>query len=88
MYVPALPEKYGQKNSWIWGAGFEWATFTLTTQFDGNRTIKISHPLIDGGYQWNWPKYYFNIKWQFKWPNENPNLTYYDGFSMGIGYVW
>ena len=88
MYAPALPEKYGLKNSWIWGAGFEWSTFTLKTQYDGNRTIKISHPLIDGGYQWNWPQYYFNIKYQLKWPSGVSKLTYYDGFSMVVGYVW
>ena len=88
MYAPALPEKYGIENSWIWGAGFEWATLTLKTQYDGNRTIKKSHPLIDGGYQWNWPTYNFNIKYQLKWPSDNSKLTYYDGFSMGIGYVW
>ena len=88
MYVSALPEKYGQKNSLIWGAGFEWATFTLETQADGNRTIKISQPLIDGGYQWNRPKYYFNIKYQLKWPSEYSKLTYLNSFSMGVGYVW
>jgi hypothetical protein len=76
-------------DMWIWGAGFEWATFTLETEADGNRTIKISHPLIDGGYQWNTSSNsFFNIKYQLKWPSGNSNLTYSNAYSMGVGYVW
>ena len=87
MYVSALPEKYGQKNSWIWGAGFEWATFTLKTQASGDRTIKMNHLFVDGGYQWNWADKYFNVKYKLQWPSENKNLDYYDAFYFGLGFT-
>ena len=88
MYAPALPEKYGQKGSWIWGAGFEWATLTLTTKYDGIRTIKMSRPIIGGGYQYHWSEYYFNIEYQISSPTGYSNFTIVDGINLGLGYVW
>ena len=86
MYAPALPENYGQKNSWIWGAGFEWATFTLKTQAGGDRTIKMNHPFVDGGYQWNWTDKYFNVKYKYHFQSEDNNLSY-GALYIGLGFV-
>ena len=82
---------YGVETStfgWIWEAGFEWATLTLTTKYDGIRTIKMSRPIIGGGYQYHWSEYYFNGKYQVKWPTGYSNFTYNDGINFGLGYVW
>ena len=88
MYASALPEKYGQNGSWIWGAGFEWATLTLTTKYDGIRTIKMNGPIIGGGYQYHWSEYYLNIEYQISSPTGYSNFTIVDGINLGIGYVW
>jgi len=88
MYASALPEKYGQNGSWIWGAGFEWVTLTLRTKYAGIRTIKTSGPIIGGGYQYHWSEYYFNIEYQISSPTGYSNFTIVDGINLGIGYVW
>ena len=88
MYASALPEKYGQNGSWIWGAGFEWVTLTLITKYAGIRTIKTSGPIIGGGYQYHWSEYYFNIEYQISSPTGYSNFTIVDGINFGLGYVW
>jgi hypothetical protein len=88
MYASALPEKYGQNGSWIWGAGFEWVTLTLRTKYAGIRTIKTSGPIIGGGYQYHWSEYYFNIEYQISSPTGYSNFTIVDGINFGLGYVW
>ena len=82
---------YGVETStfgWIWEAGFEWATLTLTTKYDGIRTIKMNVPIIGGGYQYHWSEYYFNIEYQISSPTGYSNFTIVDGLNLGIGYVW
>jgi hypothetical protein len=87
MYAPALPTGIEQKNSWIWGAGFEWVTISLSTQYDGEKTIKMNHPFVDGGYQWNWTDKYFNIKYKWHWSSGNTNMLPYYAYYVGLGII-
>ena len=87
MYDLKWPAKLNE-SWWILGAGFESVTLTLTTQYDGKRTIKMNSPIIDGGFQINWRHAYFNIKFGFAFTKTVTNFSYNEGFSVGIGYVW
>ena len=86
-YASKLPDGFSV-NHWIWSFGYEDVELTLATKLDGNRTIKMSQPVIDGGYQWNWTETFYNLK--FGWPirQSSTNYSYVGGLSMGLGYVW
>ena len=85
MYAPSLPEGYNPESSWIWGTGLEFSEITLTTKNDGDRKITARFPLIEGGYQLNWPNYYINLQLQLKFGS--PDVS---AFSLGsaFGGVW
>ena len=85
MYAPSLPEGFYPKSSWIWGTGLEFSEITLTTKNDGDRKITARFPLIEGGYQWNWPDIYFNLQIQLKWGSSNITANSY---SSSLGGVW
>ena len=91
MYAPKLPiVGRGSYGEWIWGVGFEWVTLTLTTKYDGNRTINMTHPMIDGGYQYTSKnsKQYFLLKYGISFVNTYENLAFSDGLILGYGYVF
>jgi hypothetical protein len=85
MYAPSLPEGFYPKNSWIWGTGLEFSEITLTTKNDGDRKITASFPVIEGGYQLNWPNYYFNLQIQLKFGTSNISAS---SFGSAFGGVW
>ena len=85
MYAPSLPEGFYPKNSWIWGTGLEFSEITLTTKNDGDRKITARFPVIEGGYQWNWPNFYFNLQIQLKFGP--PNISAYS-YGSALGGVW
>ena len=103
MVTSKLPVKNRRQNHWFWGAGYETVTLFLITQYDGERKIRMSHPNLDGGYQWNWSQTYFHLKLEFPLSKDSANFSYYNGFasangsykfsyrnsfSLGIGFFW
>ena len=85
MYAPSLPEGYNPESSWIWGTGLEFSEITLTTKNDGDRKITARFPLIEGGYQLNWPNYYINLQLQLKFGSTDVSAF---SFGSAFGGVW
>ena len=87
-----LYQKLFSKILGKWGSQREkFATKSLKSLneiFGGIKTIKMSRPIIGGGYQYHLRELYFNGKYQVKWPTGNSNFTYNDGINFGLGYVW
>ena len=46
------------------------------------------HPLIEGGFQFNFPHAYIYIKGGGALTEEISNFSYNPGASFGIGFVW